>query len=435
MTTVLAYPLPPDIPRADDVLVAVNGTLPAIGRTPVCDYAICAADGPVTIEVMTGTGIASAVIRPAAANVGQQVHGGRLHLTLDRPRQISIEIPGRQPLYLFVQPLGTAQPSGKARSVRRLEAGRIHELGEVVLSDGEELHLEGGAVLRGWVRAVGARDVRISGHGVIDTSTFPAHYRRLIILDDCREVDISGITTIGSPSWTLVLGACEDVRVRGMNQIGWHVSTDGIDICGSRRVLVEDCFLRNNDDCVVIKAIGPSESPNDRHGDFRRDVEDVVVQRCTCYNDHAGNVFEIGFETRCAAMRRITFRDCDVIGAHGEGGVFTIHNGDCAVIEDVLYEDIRIEHFYDKFIDFRVLDSRYSHEGGQGLIRRVTLRRIRAIEDRYNTVSLIGGMNEAGPVSDVQFHDVRFGTQPILSPDDLHLFSRNAVNITFSAKA
>lgn len=432
MTAVLAYPLPPGIPRAEHLVLVVNGTLPAIGRTPVCDYAICAADGAVSIEVSASPGITAAAVRPAAANVQQRIHGGRLFLELDRPRQISIEIPGHQPLYLFVQPLATAEPSGKARVLRRLAAGRIHELGEVVLTDGEELHIEGGAVLRGWVRATGASDVRISGHGVIDTSPLPAYYRRLMIFDRCHALDISGITAIGSPSWTVMLGDCEDVRIRGMNQIGWHVTTDGIDIVGSRRVLIEDCFLRNNDDCVAIKAIGPNDSATDRHGDFRRDVEDVLVQRCTCYNDRAGNVFEIGFETRCAAMRRITFSDCDVIGAHGEGGVFTIHNGDRAVVEDVLYEDIRIEHFYDKFIDFRVLDSRYSHEGGQGVIRRITLRRIRAIEDLYNTASLISGMNAAVPVSDVQLIDVRFGSRVILSSDDLHLFTRNAEDITFS---
>lgn len=286
--------------------------------------------------------------------------------------------------------------------------------------------------MRGWVRATGAQGGRITGHGIIDGSAFPFHLRRLLILDRCNDLVISGITTIGSPVWTLMLGNCSDVVVRGMNQIGWYISTDGIDICGCRRVTVEDCFLRNNDDCVVIKAIAENTDPSDRHGDFRHDVEDILVQRCTCYNDRAGNVFEIGFETRCAFMRRITFRDCDVIGAHGEGGVFTIHNGDRAVVEDVLYEDIRIEHFYDKFIDFRVLSSRYSHEGGQGIIRRITLRRIRAIEDIYNTISLIGGMSPQAPIEDITLDDVRFGDRVLRTPDDLHLFRRNAQRITFT---
>jgi hypothetical protein len=44
-----------------------------------------------------------------------------------------------------------------------------------------------------------------------------------------------------------------------------------------------------------------------------------------------------------------------VIAAHGEGGVFTIHNGDRACISRVLYEDIRVEHFYDKLVDFRIM--------------------------------------------------------------------------------
>jgi hypothetical protein len=158
----------------------------------------------------------------------------------------------------------------------------------------------------------------------------------------------------------------------------------------------------------------------------------VLVQRCVCWNDHAGNVFEIGFETRCARISGITFRDCDVIGAHGEGGVFTIHAGDRAEICDVLYEDIRVEHMYDKFVDFRVLHSRYSKDAERGRIHDVTLRRIRTCPDPFNTLSLLGGCDATHEVSDIRFEDVRIGEQAVASAEDLHLFLRHARNIAFS---
>jgi hypothetical protein len=49
------------------------------------------------------------------------------------------------------------------------------------------------------------------------------------------------------------------------------------------------------------------------------------------------------------SIKNIRFKNIDVLCCHGHGGVFTIHNGDRAVIEDILYEDIRVEHYFDKF--------------------------------------------------------------------------------------
>ena len=424
---VIAYSLPPGIARSADYLVAINGQLAAVGDTPVAAYAICAISGAVTVEVTVRGGAATgAVLRPLARKLLVDTRGSTLRIAVDRPGSLTIELPGRKPLHLFVQDLASGEPPADTPNVRRLAPGMIHELGEVCLADGETLHIPGGAVLRGWVRASAANQVRITGHGVIDGSTFPEHFRRTVVLDRCRDALVEGITIIGSPSWTVVLAACDHTTVRRINLIGWVVCSDGIDVVGSRDVLIEDCFLRDNDDCVAIKAL----DLDGLGGELMHDVARVLVQRCVCWNDRAGNVFEIGFETRCKRISNVTFRDCDVIGAHGEGGVFTIHAGDRAEIRDVLYEDIRVEHMYDKFIDFRVLHSRYSKDAERGRIRNVTLRRIRTCRDPFNTVSLLGGFDADHLVEDIRLEDVRIGELPLESIDDLHLFVRHARNIT-----
>jgi hypothetical protein len=420
----IAYSLPDAIPRCRDVTIAVDGRLAAVGDTPIAGYAVCATDGPVTIEIATPLPAMGAVLRPASRGLACIARGNRLHITADGPGPLSIEIPGHKPLHIFVQTLTQEPPAGA--KVLRLAAGRVHELGEVRLRDDETLWIEGGAVLRGWVRASHARDVRIGGHGIIDGSTFPHHWRQSVRLDHCRDLAVEGVSIIGSPSWTVVLAGCDRAAVRRVNLLGWVVCSDGVDIVGSRDVVVEDCFLRDNDDCIAVKAL----EIDGIGGNLLRDVERVLVQRCVCWNDQAGNVFEIGFETRCERISGVTVRDCDVIGAHGHGGVFTIHAGDRAEIRDVLYEDIRIEHMFDMFIDMRVLHSRYSLDAQRGRIRGVTLRRIRTLHDRYNTVSLIGGFDAEHLVEDVRLEDVRIGEQVIASPDDLHLFTRHARGIT-----
>jgi hypothetical protein len=420
-----AYSLPDAILRCRDFVVAIDGRLAAVGDTPVAGYAVCATDGPAEIEIVATRPMIDAVLRPASRDIPTSKTGHRMRLTVDGPGPITIEVPGLKPLHIFVQPLAQAVPPSGAK-VRRLEAGRVHELGEVRLADDEVLWIDGGAVLRGWVRASGAHNVHIGGHGIIDGSSFPHHWRRMLLLDHCAEVVIEGLTIIGSPSWTVVLAGCDQAAVRRVNLIGWVVCSDGIDVVGCHDVLIEDCFLRDNDDCVAVKALDIENIG----GRLMRNVERVLVQRCVCWNDHAGNVFEIGFETRCERISGITFRDCDVIGAHGDGGVFTIHAGDRAEISNVLYEDIRIEHMYDKFIDLRVLHSRYSLDEQRGSIRDVTLRRIRTCPDPFNTVSLIGGHDAHHLIEQVRLEDVRIGSRTLTSVDDLHLFTRYARDIT-----
>lgn len=420
----IAYGLPAGIGRAAGLLLTIDDHLVALATCPVATWGVCASAGPAQVVLAAPYALAGTVIRPDARGLVPHITGNRLTLTVDTPGPLTLETPGQPPLHLFIQPVETEVPDRADPHVRWLEAGRIHELGEVRLADGETLYLEGGAVLRGWIRAKQASGVRIRGHGVIDGSGFPHHSRQMVVFDQCHDARIDGPTIIGSPSWTIIVGGSDDVVVRRVNLIGWVMCSDGIDVVGSHRVTVEDCFLRDNDDCVAIKAVSSNPA-------WSRDVEDVLVQRCVCWNDDAGNVFEIGFETCCDRICRITFRDCDVINAHGDGGVFTIHAGDHALIEDVLYEDIRIGHMFDKFVDFRVLLSRYSVDAQRGRIRGVTLRRIQTNHDPYNTVSLIGGYDDQHLVEDVRFEDVRIGSTVIATANDLHLFTRNVRGLVF----
>jgi hypothetical protein len=165
--------------------------------------------------------------------------------------------------------------------------------------------------------------------------------------------------------------------------------------------------------------------------DPAKDVFDVKVEHCAFWNDLAGNAMEIGFETRCQSISDITFRDIDVMGAHGHGGVFTIHNGDRAQISRVLYEDIRIEHMFDRMIDFEIMHSRYSRDAQRGQIRDVTFRKIRALKDIYNTLNLMGGYDAEHTVEGIKFDDFQMGSVPMRSSDDLQIFSRHAKDIVF----
>jgi len=224
------------------------------------------------------------------------------------------------------------------------------------------------------------------------------------------------------------------VHVQNIRQIGEVVSSDGIDVVGCKRVLIENCFLHNNDDCVVIKAfdIGDKNLPGVGMILGKADTEDITVERCVLANWTAGNAMEIGHELSADHVRNIVFRDIDVLHVHGQGAVFSLHNYGRASIEDVLFERIRIEHCYDKFIDFRISRSRFSVDNESGRIRGVALRNIAWHQTPYNagyTVSLIGGRDEDHQIEDVLLEDIRLGDHIIQNLEELEIHLRHTNNI------
>ena len=424
----LVYPHPVGIQPSDQYRVLVDGQ-----EAFVHD---CQVGSIVAFEVSQSTEVwihsfgtsAQPTVRPVRLGLGAVARDAGFQLTISGPQNLYIEFgEGVLPLFLFANPPESNRPDPDDPKVHFFEAGKVHEPGQIELKDDETLYLEGGAVVRGSIYAHGT-GISIRGHGVIDATGLPEHSVRLIVFDGCRDVKVEGLITIGTPSWNLVLGACQRVEIDNVKLIGWVVSSDGIDVVGSRDVTIRNCFLRNNDDCVAIKAVH-YQQPNEHRTDWRQDVERILIEQCTLYNDRAGNVMEIGYDTQTEWIRDITFRDIDVLAGHGEGGVFTIHNGDRATVTGVLYENIRDEHFYDKLIDFRIMNSRCSKDIERGRIQNVRFRNIQTVEDRYNCISLMGGFDDSHEIENVVIEDFKMGQRRLECVDELGLYVKHATGV------
>jgi hypothetical protein len=88
-------------------------------------------------------------------------------------------------------------------------------------------------------------------------------------------------------------------------------------------------------------------------------TEKITIEDTVFWNALPGNAMEIGFELRGDAVRDIVFRDCDIIRVE-RGAAFSIHNGDNALVEDILFEDIRVEDVRGDFADMYIGLSIYS---------------------------------------------------------------------------
>jgi polygalacturonase len=219
--------------------------------------------------------------------------------------------------------------------------------GAIFLKQDASLHLEEGAVLVGstdladypprmtrieghfetWrpalVNASGMTNLRITGTGALNGNGRPfwtAYWKRraenpactnleverprLMFLDDCRDVVVSGIHLKNSGFWNLHLYKCRDVTIDGITitaphgdppkitdvaqpwdeiSIGRAPSSDGIDVDSCQDVAIRNCTISVGDDCIALKG---SKGPLALDDASSPPVENILVEDCDFQNGH-----------------------------------------------------------------------------------------------------------------------------------------------------
>ncbi len=112
----------------------------------------------------------------------------------------------------------------------------------------------------------------------------------------------------------------------------WRYNSDGIDLFNCQDVLIENSFLRNFDDCMVVKGI---------KGWDRQNVRNITVRKLVVWCDW-GRALEIGAETCADEYADILFEDCDII--HAAYSMCDVQNGDRAYLHHVVFRNIRCEY-------------------------------------------------------------------------------------------
>ena len=214
----------------------------------------------------------------------------------------------------------------------------VHEVTTLRPKSGQTVYLAGGAVLRAkiapdekpvqeknWrgnkvyaplIEASGVKGVKVRGRGILDLGPLPWHARTAMWFGDSEDILVEGIIILDAPAWVVAMHNSKNVVVRNVKQICARENSDGVDICNSQDVLVEDCFLRNNDDEVCVKTISPPPAMESKN---------IVVRRIVVWNDRARGL-GITSETR-ANISNVLFQDCDIIHDFSGGG-------DCAALAD-----------------------------------------------------------------------------------------------------
>lgn len=272
-----------------------------------------------------------------------------------------------------------AQPGGKncASAVQRaIDAAAAAGGGRVVVPQGDylcgsvrlkshvTLHLEAGAVLRssldpaqiepfrtaagndevdGWaggffVGAQGARDVVITGPGVIDGQGdkvfFDANedngfhecpkacadFRpRMLLFEDVADLTIRDVTLRNAAFWTLHLAGCRRVHIEGIyiDNDDRGGNNDGIDPDSCQDVTIRNCFIHTGDDAVVVKSTAPMAR---RYGPS----ENILITGCVLHS--RDSALKIGTETH-GVIRNIILSDCVVKDCSRAVGIWVRDGG------------------------------------------------------------------------------------------------------------
>lgn len=201
------------------------------------------------------------------------------------------------------------------------------------------------------------RGFAMSNPGVISPEKTNAFYDsikdflrpNLLVLTNCKNILLEGVTFQNSPAWCLHPLMSEHLTVRNLTvKNPWYAQNgDGIDVESCNKVLIENSIFDVGDDALCMK------SGRDAAGRKRgMPTQNVIIRGCTVYASHGG--FVIGSEMSGGA-RNIEVYNCTFIGAdiglrfkttRGRGGVVENINIHDIYMKDIPGEAILFDMYY-----------------------------------------------------------------------------------------
>ncbi len=350
--------------------------------------------------------------------------------------------------------------------------------GSIFLKKSVELHLDEDAVLLGsnkiedypkrntrieghfepWrmalVNAQQIDGVRISGKGKIDgngrlfwaqfwqrrkenpkCTNIEVERPRLMFIDRCNNVKISGLAFQDSGFWNLHLYRCQDVLIEGLHisaPTKGHIlapSTDGIDVDSSQKVTIRHCVISVNDDNIALKG---SKGPLADQDKDSPPVEDIVVEDCE-FGDGNGMI-TCGSEA--THIRNVVVRNCRI---NGGATLLTLklRPDTPQLYENILIDGIKLSGGKGRILNVAPWRQFFDLKGYPSPSRTVSQVMIRNVSGQFSSlgtlygnpgdtlrditlenfdVSLASEKFELGDVKNLVLKNVRVNGNPYLAP-------------------
>ncbi|MET1057316.1 MAG: glycoside hydrolase family 28 protein [Pedobacter sp.] len=284
--------------------------------------------------------------------------------------------------------------------------------------------IDGGGVLsddrKTWFPSVQFKDAQQKGKSMLiapgqDLSAFAdmKDFLRpnMLVLKNCKNVLLEGVTFQNSAAWCLHPILCEDLTISGVTvkNPAYAQNGDGMDIESCRRFIVENSVLDVGDDAICIK------SGKDEEGRKRgKPTAEGIIRGNTVYSGHGGVV--IGSEMSGGA-NNIFIENCSFIGTdkglrfkstRGRGGIVEHIFARNIVMKDIGSEAIFFDMYY--FVKFATdgkRDETPTVNAGTPIFRNMTFSNITC--DGAKIAVFIRGLPEM-KVQNILISDSRFRT-------------------------
>jgi alpha-L-rhamnosidase len=214
---------------------------------------------------------------------------------------------------------------------------------------------------------------------------------RLMFLENCQDVTVSGVKFEDSGFWNLHVYKCRDVLIEGISITAPHgdppqitdakqpwdeisvdraPSSDGIDIDSCQDVVIRGCTISNGDDCIALKG---TKGPLAMQDETSPPVENILIEECDFESGHG--MLTCGSEA--TIVRNVTVRNCRV-GAAIPLVRLKLRPDTPQLYENLLFENIKAtdaQAVFDvkpwtQFFDLQ------GHPPQQSIVRNVVVRNL-----------------------------------------------------------
>lgn len=338
-------------------------------------------NGPIEVKIHSSKkALDKTVFRPDNAKIkGLNKTNNEITFTIDKPIKLSIEPDGKNtPLLLFANSVEGPVPDKNSKDVIYFGPG-IHrpDSAKVRVRDNQTLYLADGAIVKAGVILSG-NNATICGRGILDGNEFVwGKGARNMVAITGNNVVVKDIIIRGGATWTMPIRNCHNVVIDNIKILGGRAQNDdGINPCNAQDVLVKNCFIRTDDDCLALK--GMQNSPN------ATNVERITVENSILWCDRA-RIFLLGHESRAPYMRDLIFRNIDII--HFSMTAFLLEPGEEMKLENAVFENFRINGEGQKeLIRLKPTINQYMRTKVPGYISNITFKKItvKGMEGKYS---------------------------------------------------
>ncbi|MBO3675417.1 glycosyl hydrolase family 28 protein [Streptomyces sp. NEAU-YJ-81] len=345
-------------------------------------------------------GTTTARIRPDALGITPRLRGDTLRFTLDRPRDVVVQINDEifDCLHLFTNHVDPHPPADGDPDVIYFGPG-VHAVsgGVLTVPSGKTVHLAGGAVLTAQVSFKNVEQASLTGHGMLYTG--PGG----ILCEGSKDIRVRDIIVMNPKGYAATIGESENVHIEGLRSFSSQGWGDGIDVFSSSGVVIDGCFMRNSDDCIAIYA---------HRWEYYGDTRDITVRNCSLWADvaHPINVGTHGNTDDPEVIENLVFTNIDILDHRepqmGYQGCIALNPGDSNLIRHVRVEDVRVEDVrWGQLIHMRVMyNTKYNTSVGRG-IEDVYIKNLTYTGTRANP-SLFLGYDADHAIKNITFENL-----------------------------